>query len=309
MQLPRVLLSSIVAVIASLPLLDSSSAAACSLSPCFGQYTAPAQGATLPGNAPALVQGGAPWRIDTVTSPVLTNAAGGEVPAVVTSISDGRLVALQSTLPPGTYTLAAESTCSGTASPVFAQFQVVDPAPLPTVVGTVTVGPPTRQTIEVSNGASCYESVLADVVTLTIDYHAELVPFLPVARHVLSIDGEEWLTTPYGSTAVDIPGGVVRQITTLYRRLDMGPPYGATWASGIGPGHHQAELVVSIAGMAAPLPGVPFEFDFPAASTQGQPGTTAGGGGCTLSTGSRPASWLLLAGVAALMAVTRRRRQ
>jgi hypothetical protein len=201
---------------------------------------------------------------------VLTNASGKRVPIVLSELAEGRLVQLQSSLPAGMYTLTYESTCTGTAKSVPTQFEVVEASPLPTVVGTVQVGAPTRQTITVADSSWCSAHVLADVMALSITYAPELVPFLPVATHTLLIDGEEWISTAYGSKEVNIPGSTIRQVSTIYRRLDIerldiGPPYWARlgWDPGIGPGHHQAELIVTVAGMTATLPSVLFEFDFP----------------------------------------------
>jgi hypothetical protein len=294
-------------------IVDPSPARACSLAPCFGVYTAPGQGTTVPGNLPALFQGVRDFVMSTVSTPVLTNAAGEVVPLLVSEDTEGRLLSVPSTLAPGAYTFTTANTCLEPYGPAPAQFQVTDPAPLPSAVGTVTVSSPSRQTITVSNGGSCYETVAADVVGLTIDYDPALVPFLPVAKHTLTVDGELWLATPYGATAVDIPGANVRQITALYRRPDLGPPYGASWASGIGPGHHQAELVVSIAGMAAPLPSVQFAFDFPEVGSTDTPTSSPGAEGCALATRPRAGAWLLLlllvlAGRAAMTATRRRRR-
>jgi hypothetical protein len=246
---------------------------------------------------------------------VLTNASGDIVPIVLSEIAEGRLVQLGSPLPAGMYTLTYETTCTGTAKSVPTQFEVVEASPLPTVVGTVQVGAPTRQTITVAAGGSCRADVLADVIALSIAYAPELVPFLPVATQTLLIDGEEWISTPYGSNEVNIPGAYIGNVSTIYRRLDLGPPYGASWASGIGPGHHQAELIVTVAGMAAPLPSVLFEFDFPELAALdggvGQPVADAGtpsegvdqprgGGGCSFVSVSRPASGLVLLGLAGL---------
>jgi hypothetical protein len=293
-------------------------ARACSLSGCFGEYIAPAQGMRLPGNAPALFQG-ARLRMGTMAaSPVLTNASGDIVPIVLSELADGRLVKLESPLPAGMYTLTYETTCTGTAKSVPTQFEVVEGAPLPAEVGTVQVGAPTRQTITVAEGGACRADVLADVIALSIVYAPEFVPFLPVATHTLLIDGEQWISTPYGSNEVNIPGAIIRQVSTVYRRPDIGPPYGASWASGIGPGHHQAELIVTVAGVAAPLPSVLFEFEFPEVAAPdggvGQPAADAGtpsgsvdqppgGGGCSFVSVSRPASGLVLLGVVGLFAL------
>src|SRR5512147_1326230 len=66
-------------------------ARACSLSRCFGEYIAPAQGARLPGNAPALFQGQRTFA-GAAGPPVLTNASGEIVPVVLSEIAEGRLV-------------------------------------------------------------------------------------------------------------------------------------------------------------------------------------------------------------------------
>lgn len=298
----------------------ATTARACSLPMCFGEYIAPAQGIRLPGNAPALFQG--TFNLETAGPPVLTSASGDTVPTVLGEPGGGRLVQLSSPLPAGMYTLTYETTCAGTAKSVPTEFEVIEASPLPTEVGTVQVGAPTRQTITVAESGQCLAQVVADVITLSIAYSSQLVPFLPVAKHTLMIDGEPWLSTPYGSDEVNVPGAMIRQVSTLYSRPDIGAPYGANYASGISPGHHQGELIVTIAGMAAPLPSVHFEFDFPepgapesddddASAPSGDVDPALGGGGCSVVSAPQPRSGLALLafGLSTLVIRARRKRR
>lgn len=303
-------------------LAHTSTARACQLDRCFGEYMAPAQSMRLPGNAPALFQGAR--SMSDAGLPILTNASGDTVPTVVSELGEGRLLQLASPLPAGMYTLTYETTCTGTAKSMPTQFEVVAASPLPTEIGTVQMGAPTRQTITVAESGWCRADVVADVITLGIAYTPQLVPFLPVAKHTLMIDGEEWISTPYGSDEVNVPGAIIRQVSTIYGRPESGPPYGATLAAGIGPGHHQGELIVTIAGMAAPLPSVRFEFDFPepeasdsdavetaadASAPSADVDQTPEAGGCAFVSVSQSKSGLVLLafGLSALAVRTRRR--
>ncbi len=179
-------------------------AEACSPAPCSASTVAPAQGATIPANAPALVfsPGSMMFGLDAgPLSPVtLKTKDGVAVPFTV----DGSLVKPTSTLPIGGLVFGYDEGCnpSGSGTSVVKKevsFTVGPDAPLPTIAGTFGSTVYARRGVEViTSSGSCTATIDAAVAELKLVMDPKFAPFLPLASFTTTVDGKPWATIPAG---------------------------------------------------------------------------------------------------------------
>lgn len=266
-------------------------ARACSLEPCFAEHLEPATGTQVPATVPAFVQN---WTAFAAAPPnaVLRDAAGVEIPTVAREVVAGqRWLSPTAPLAPGSYTLTAASASCTSSSTIVNTFEVGPAVPLPVEYGNVRVGPPQSRVITVADGAACTTDVLASVVSLSLEPTPAMKAFEAVTKYKLTVDGEEWVRTPYGNRRQEVPGSTWRGVDEIYSLCDDGRP-GAESRTGVGPGKHHAELTAEIAGGES-LPPVAFDFEI-GCPQDPPPACASGGGGAALS--PVPLAWLLYAG-------------
>ncbi len=293
-------------VAGSVPLLAAAlaprEAAACSPPPCVPGHAAPAEGATVPGNVPAvpvlLSESFSPSPGSREAPATLLDGQGRPVPTTWVPPGAGSREALlkpDAPLAPGSYRIVRAPVCkltgAGLPAPaggeVAQSFTATSPSPLPTTAGAVKVGAAVQKRYNVSASGSCAEEVPAAVVALTLEPSAALVPFLPVARITVNVNGERWAATLPGGAHGPIPRSMYfasRAATELFRVCETKPNVSDR---GIPLERVTGEVVVDLPGQGA-LPPIPFSATLPCgggvdggAGGAGVDGGTGGGGGST----------------------------
>jgi hypothetical protein len=244
---------------------------------CWVGHVAPGAGATVPGNVPGLLVShetliGEPALTLLDPEAELLDASGNQVPVARNlGASPGQSVLVpKQPLAPGSYRLRRKVRCDYQATaggiphaPMAEEvtFTTTAATPLPTRAGAITVGGPSRENYDASGyDPFCSWNELAVVVRLALEPSAELAPFLPVARISTKVDGMSWAASEYGG-GTRVPRSIYyapRVPLAFYARCVTGPS--GTLDPGLSEGAHQGELSVHLAGMADPLPPIPFNF-------------------------------------------------
>lgn len=285
----------------------SAAAVACTGLACSPGHAAPAEGATVPANAPALPVLLTEARYPAVARENLDavkvlDAHGREVPvtrALEFASSLNALINPVAPLLPGAYRLVREPVCqynsptspaTPTSGPVEQKFTVAAASPFPTVAGTIRVGPAVRKKYNVGADVSCSAEVPSVVVELKLEPSAELAPFLPLARWRVKANGEDWAATLPGGTLSAIPRSYYqapRVATELFRVCETEPnvrDLGMKAEQVVG------EVIVDIPGRGA-LPPIPFTANLACADASvPDAGTDVGGGVRDAGTASADAS-------------------
>lgn len=237
--------------------------------------TAPWSGETIPHNAPALAifpghRPGLPSGLDEGSVQLLSEG-GAPVEFVLQPEEGGRYLVRPDALQEGqTYQLSFRHPCSSpptesdggevilpkavpssTAYPERVQiaFQAGAAAPLPQVLGTLSVATAAQVVQAGSYCGSCTAPLAAAVAQLQFTPSAELVPFLPVTRLQVRVDGQPWAESDYGSGFVEqaaYPGGPVRSVRTVF--ASCGTHDAAIYDFGVAPGRRVIEVRAHIAG-------------------------------------------------------------
>ncbi len=94
------------------------------------------------------------------------------------------------------YELVADSPCTSAGPSVMARFQTGPTAPLPTTLGTLAIGPPTRRYLTVespaSSSGSCGPSFDAVTHTVSVALSPEAAPWAGVLQYSMSVNGTPW---------------------------------------------------------------------------------------------------------------------
>jgi hypothetical protein len=231
---------------------------ACSAAPPRAWF-APANRATIPNNAPALVWSG-------------RDPAGPALPAFDLAVeAEGELWLYRPNKPfvPGVaYTVTfADGSPNST-------FTAGPSSPLPATVGTLSVASVKRQKLVVkTSSGSCTNEIDAAVANVTFEPSAELRPWLPVARVTALVDGVVFVAPAYGTVLTPPPAPSTFSET---RSLDkIFTSCGATNAlddRGVAEGHHTLTITAHVAGASTDPKPVSIEFDL---SCDGQPATSS----------------------------------
>lgn len=237
-------------------------ASACSAPACRPAWSAPPQGGAVPSNAPAIVvtRGSPPSNV--ALSPVLRNADGEAIEARV----DGIFVRPSAPLPLGRVTLTYVEVCDagdGGADRTVS-FDVTEPAPAPTRLGSVTTTVARMPVHVPSSAGGCYEKLDAVAATLSIAMDPELEPYRSVLQVTTRVDGVVWASSAWGRSGAHpewpYPGMLeAARVPTLVFAACGPTPRGA-WDRGVARGRHVVEVEATIAG-GATLTAAPFEVE------------------------------------------------
>ena len=253
-------------VLVMLVVVGGGSAWACSGYVCQTEFSpVPADGAEIPANAPAVGISATVFSVESVdagtegrpTRPTaLFDAADAAVSVMDVSSLTGRMVS--ATLQEGA-TYRIEGGGDGRC-PVNSTFSVGPAQPLPTSAGTVREVEQLAQMA--SRGGICNASatVLIETTRLGLVPSAEMIPWLPLARWELLVDGVPFATVDFGAVG---PSGGEGQGISGWQGADL-LDFGALcesaqvdagsdtigWAS---PGAHTVQIVAHVDGWSAPV--------------------------------------------------------
>lgn len=187
-----------VAVIAA-GALDPQRASACGLAACVQGWFMPADGDTVPANAPALA-----WRVpqdfeSEETLPVpevhMSRIAGDKLVPIEVTLESGTSgltwIHPASALVPRTrYRLVVEA--SSCATPAV-EFETSEQAPLPEDLGTVVVTKPRDGDIRVAtNSGACDTELPAVISSVDLDFSDQAVPWSALLVYRINVDGDLW---------------------------------------------------------------------------------------------------------------------
>jgi MYXO-CTERM domain-containing protein len=306
--------------ISSLPILASllvslvsvEPADACSPPPCWAGGLLPADGATIPANAPALYwrpsSGGTPGEIR------LTAVGDAQIPltSVKEANSDAYVLTPSTPLVAGMqYVLEDTGECLY-QQPLRSTFMVGPAAPLPTSLGTTQRdGAYVRGDISVATaGGSCSIELDAASATITLTHSADAEPWKDLFVYETLVDSQLW--TPHTAINVSRPLGASwrgRARDQLYRVCVENNGEGR----GLDEGTHEAAFRAYLPGQAK-LVATSVNVDTicdPSNGSNGSgsgsndPGTPTDSGGCCSTSGSSAnVAWVALLGL-----LLRRRRR
>lgn len=258
-------------VIVLLGFVAGSSAWACSGLTCEAVVVrVPKAGSTIPSNAPAVgvqltvfsdvsIDGGIEHPQTTTTPFSLRGPDGGLVmgPRVEPDLG----VFVTTTLVEGAWAMRLDD-----SSPCFAEsgFSVGPPSPVPTVAGTVSLVETFWFPPAFSGCTGPYPA--HQMARLRIEASPEMVPWLPVVRWEVLVDGANVTTSGFGRVSDEpfdsTPNALFRTFNSIAVQcgdtLDGGTPDGG--ASGgpdaryLRPGLHEVKVLARILGVSAPIP-------------------------------------------------------
>lgn len=243
---------------------------------CTPGAVAPADGATIPANTPALAvllsrsHGLSADTVESFDELKLMDALGREVPVMreaATSAAAESLLRPTTALAPGTYRIVRKPLCAlspqfGLGAPtngalVEQRFTVTPARPLPTTAGSISVGPASRGPLLAPAGDCRGVDVDAALVKLQLHPSPELAPFLAVARLTVDVAGQRWAQTLPGGEMGPIPPSFYapgRSAMTLFRACTRTD---AAHDLGVDREHVTGTVTVDIPGIGA-LPPLPF---------------------------------------------------
>ncbi|MDP2270980.1 MAG: hypothetical protein Q8K32_09635 [Archangium sp.] len=252
-------------------LVSGSGAWACSGLTCEAVVVrVPKAGSTIPSNAPAVgvqltvfsdvsIDGGIEHPQTTTTPFSLRGPDGGLVMGPRVESALGVFVA--TTLVEGAWSMSLDD-----SSPCFAGsgFAVGPPAPLPAVAGTVSL-------VETLWFPSAYSGCTGpypdqQIARLRIEASPEMVPWLPLVRWEVLVDGSNVTTSGFGRVSDEpfdpTPNALFRTFNSIAvqcgEALDGGTadggPAGVPDARYLRPGLHEVKVLARILGVSAPIP-------------------------------------------------------
>lgn len=180
---------------------------ACSPPPCWLGSLVPADGATIPANAPALY-----WRpsVGQAAPTVKLTVAGTGANVPFTEVADGesKVLALAQPLVPGTQYVLEETNECQYQQPIRSTFTAGATAPLPTTLGTTQREASRRGNVTIATRAgSCSLDVDAAHATITLAHAADATPWKDLLLYETRVDGQGWapstainVTTPVGGS-------------------------------------------------------------------------------------------------------------
>lgn len=245
-------------------------AEACSPVRCEPGAVAPADGTSIPSNAPSLIfvrpydnaQGGASDGGFT-----LATAAGAEVAFTTTTIDQRALLVTPSALEADAgYVLSYTETCMNydTSAPqqVDVAFSTTPPSPFPTSAGAlhVSVARDPKLFVGTASG-SCVSEVDASVATLAITPSEALRPFLPITRWGVEVDGVRWSASRWGGLTASgglqgLEGASIQGANSVHGVCSSQDQYAH---QGVSIGAHQVKVIAEIAGVGT-LPALEADF-------------------------------------------------
>lgn len=171
----------------------------------------------------------------------------------------GSIFVPRAALSPGPHMLRWQSGCDPQRT-IERAVTILPPAPLPTAAGSVSLSSERVPIYEVWATTSCTVGLDVALVRVAFQPAAELLPFLPVARIKVVVDGKGWSSTTYGGgpRVPRSPYFVERLPLEIFAQCGAIDAYG--FDRGLDEGSHQGELQVEIPGAPGPLPGIPFTF-------------------------------------------------
>lgn len=274
-------------------------ASACSSTRCSWDYVAPGKGARIPSNAPALVVSAQEG--DQV---ILLDASGMPIPFTTAGTVLERLIVPDRPLPTSAVTLEVQRSACLDEGALAHRFEVVAASPLPTTAGTVAVEH-NRGPVLAPHTAACLKETPAAWARVELRPSPELVPFLPLSRVTVTVDGNTWARGRPGVFGADDTFRQQRRVDQIFasceEQVSMQDPGIFKQDQGIAQGKHRGELTVELPG-AAPLPPVPFEFELSCAAPPA-PDT----GGCSFG-GREPGALGGLLALFGLVGLWRKRR-
>ncbi len=143
----------------------------------------------------------------------------------------------------------------GGARPTRRGFRAGPVTPFPESLGTVTASQAEIRDAWTQGGSTCSYGQRSAIISLQVAPTAELVPFLPVTRWELFVDGKSWVQAGYGEVSADgtvfhpkvnAPGNYSPPEDD--RRLDSVYAPCEPVAGGLAPGEHSLQLVAHVAG-------------------------------------------------------------
>ncbi len=201
------------AALACLAALSPAPALACVGLGCMDPWwVAPADGGQVPGNAPALAMKSAggldPEALhDAGTASALgielLQADGGAI-VLVPSVDEASALVLRPTtpMPAGELMrLRFPAMCSyraPDAGPYEVSFTTTEAQPLPTTLGTFAVKAQGHGSVEVTESTMCVGTLEAAYAQFAYVPSAEVVPWLPLMRWTLTVNGQRWANEELG---------------------------------------------------------------------------------------------------------------
>jgi hypothetical protein len=281
----------------------ASPAHACSFAPgCIAAASmevAPADGAVMPSNSPALAVD--TFAVQSESLQLFSVDAG--VPATVFDPTSG-LLRLEGPLVEGAqYKLQRTNSCADVDAGATAatSFFTVGPAkPLPTTTGTATV----EYGMALIDGRYSHErhsmpvglpgDVFAIVAHIHIVPSADLIPFLPVAAFSTLVDGKLWGSSFYGHgvSTYEAQSDIVTyyDFVTVYASCTHFAAGGLCGLPGVTLGSHTVDILAKVAGAADPA-AIHLSIDLECPKDAGaQPGPASEGGGSDAPIEAGPAS-------------------
>ncbi len=278
---------------------------ACSPPPCWQGSLVPADGATIPANAPALY-----WRPSSGASPatIKLTVAGTGAPVAVTEVVEGQnmVLALAEPLVPGTQYILEETNECQYQSPVRSTFTAGPTASVPTTLGTTAREAIQHGELSIATASgSCSVEVDAAHATITLAHSADATPWKDLLLYETLVDGQRWSPAP--AINVSMPVGASwrgRGRDELYRVCEDNQGEGR----GLAEGTHQATFRASIPGSATTFAASevsveiacdtpPTGGDDPGGSND--PSTPGESTGCCATGGGNASNivWVLLVGI------------
>jgi hypothetical protein len=177
---------------------------ACSPPPCWPGSLVPADGATIPANAPALY-----WRPSEGQAPptVKLTVAGTGANVPFTQVADGpsMVLTLAQPLVPGTQYVLEETNECQYQQPIRSTFTAGPTAPLPTTLGTTQREASQRGNVTIATrGGSCSLDVDAAHASITLAHSADATPWKDLLLYETRVDGQGWAP----STAINVTTAV-----------------------------------------------------------------------------------------------------
>lgn len=298
MRRPKLLLAWAALLVAGL-VAYRAPAEACSPPWCIQPRTAPASGQVIPENAGALVffNTDGVWTRPEAADISLWTQGGAAVPLqAIPDASDPFALVLvpQQLVAAGGYELRHRDGCAPDGGRVV-PFLVGPAAPLPTSAGALTAEVAREPQYWVSAGATCAWPVRAAVARLSISPATALVPFLPVTRWRVEVDGAPWANSGWGrlddAGVPQPPGDWVSSRRAAMVHVACEVPSISYIDRGTSEGLHEIQVIAVLpdAGDLPPM-SVSVElrcpWDWPDAGTGTDAGSTEVDGGEPLDAGS-----------------------
>lgn len=270
--------------------------------------TAPADGVTIPANAPGLVAETSWW-----AEPQALELDGGDAatPSATLEKETAKLgfranavllLKLSEPLAPGTtYTLKAESRCTQFADAGNSRgektvsFTAGPPSALPTTVGSARVAYSNghlgaRYGYTAEGPVSGIDSrALTALAQITIEPSAELNAYLPLTRFSTYVDGVPWGESQYGHGTAHYEAAAdqvtFRDFTRVFTTCTRDAYGGSCEPSGVPAGVHEVEIRAHVAGAATDPTPLRFQINLscpdgaaPDASNGAEPDASGVGG-------------------------------